>query len=236
MKIPGTLYIVATPIGNLEDITFRSVETLKSVQLIASEDTRHSSILLKRYGIQTKQISYYEQVEESRSSELVTRLLSGENIALISDAGTPGLSDPGYRLISKAIANNIPVVPIPGASSILTALVASGLATDRFCFEGFLPRKKGRKTRLQELAIEPRTIIIFESPFRVVKTLEDLHDFLGDRPAACCRELTKVFEEFRRAPISELIRHFSLTPPKGEFVIIVEGKRRAKPERKEPEI
>lgn len=224
----GTLYIVATPIGNLDDISERAVETLKKVDVIASEDTRHSTILLKHYDIRKKQISYYDKIEEQRSAELISRLISGENVALVSDAGTPGLSDPGYRLITMAIDEGIAVVPIPGASSILTALVTSGLPTDRFCFEGFLPRKKGRETRLKELSEESRTMVIFESPFRVVKTLEDLLEYFGDRRAACCREMTKVFEEFRRDRLSGLIRHFKTVKPKGEFVIVVEGKRHKK--------
>jgi len=157
----GILYIVSTPIGNLEDITFRAINTLKNVDLIATEDTRHSSIIFKKYEIFTKRISYYEEIEEKRSTELLHKLLKGEKIALISDAGTPGINDPGFRIIRKAIDNNIKVVPIPGPSSLLSALVGSGLATDRFVFEGFLPRKKGRKTRLQELANEPRTIIFY---------------------------------------------------------------------------
>ena len=224
----GTLYIVATPIGNLGDISFRAVEILKQVDLIAAEDTRHASILLNHYGIHTKRISYYDEIEESRSNELVEKLLQGLNLALISDAGTPSLSDPGYRLITKALLKEISVVPIPGASSILAALTASGLAIDRFCYEGFLPRKKGRQTRLRELALEPRTIVIFESPYRVLKTLKDLIENLGDRPAVAARELTKMFEEFKRGKLSDLLRHFNEHAPKGEFVILVEGNKKTK--------
>ncbi len=221
----GILYIVSTPIGNLEDITFRAINTLKNVDLIATEDTRHSSIIFKKYEIFTKRISYYEEIEEKRSTELLHKLLKGEKIALISDAGTPGINDPGFRIIRKAIDNNIKVVPIPGPSSLLSALVGSGLATDRFVFEGFLPRKKGRKTRLQELANEPRTIIFFESPYRVVKTLKQLLENWGDRKCVAARELTKLFEEYKRGKISEVINYFSEKKPKGEFVILIEGNK-----------
>lgn len=222
------LYIVATPIGNLTDITLRALDILRQVNLIAAEDTRHASILLKKYAIETPLISYYEQNEERRSAELLEKLLNGTQIALITDAGTPLLSDPGYRLVQKAIANAIMVVPIPGPSAVLTALVCSGLATDRFVFEGFLPRKKGRQTRLRELASENRTIIFFESPFRVVATLEDLLQYFGERRCVCARELTKIHEEFRRGYLSELLAHFKINKPRGEFVIIVEGKETAK--------
>lgn len=224
----GVLYIVATPIGNLSDITLRALDILRQVNLIAAEDTRHALILLKKYAIETPLISYYEQNEERRSAELLEKLLNGSQIALITDAGTPLLSDPGYRLVQKAIANTIPVVPIPGPSAILTALVGSGLATDRFVFEGFLPKKKGRQTRLRELASENRTIIFFESPFRVVATLEDLLQYFGERRCVCARELTKIHEEFRRGSLSELLAHFKINKPRGEFVIIVEGKEAAK--------
>lgn len=219
----GTLYIVATPIGNLEDITFRAIEVLKSVDLIAAEDTRHASRLLDRYGIKTQKISYYDEIEQRRSAELIRKLNDGMNIALISDAGTPGVSDPGYRVIQKAIENQIGVVPIPGASSILAALVASGYATDRFVFEGFLPRKKGRKTRLEELAGESRTIIIFESPVRLLKTLKDLHIYFGERQITVGREITKIYEEFVRGALPEIVSHFEQNKPRGEIVIVIEG-------------
>jgi len=219
----GILYIVATPIGNLEDITFRAIEVLKSVDLIAAEDTRHASRLLDRYGIKTKKISYYDEIEQRRSAELIRKLNDGMNIALISDAGTPGVSDPGYRMIQKAIENQIEIVPIPGASSILAALVASGYATDRFVFEGFLPRKKGRKTRLEELAGESRTIIIFESPVRLLKTLKDLQIYFGERQITVGREITKIYEEFVRGALPEIISHFEQNKPRGEIVIVIEG-------------
>ncbi len=221
----GTLYIVATPIGNLGDITYRAVDILKKVNLIAAEDTRHASILLKRYSIQTNRISYYEEIEERRSDELLDRLKGGENIALISDAGTPAVSDPGYRLITKAIENDITVVPIPGASSALAALVASGFPTDRFSFEGFLPKKKGRKTRLQELQGDSRTLVFFESPYRVLKTLKDFLELFGDRRCAIGREMTKMHEEFKRGRLSDLIQYFTEVKPRGEFVLVIEGKR-----------
>jgi 16S rRNA (cytidine1402-2'-O)-methyltransferase len=219
----GTLYIVATPIGNLKDITFRAIEVLKSVDLIAAEDTRHASRLLDHYGIKTRKISYYDEIEQRRSEELIKKLNYGMNIALISDAGTPGVSDPGYRLIQKTIESKIGIVPIPGASSILAALVASGYATDRFVFEGYLPRKKGRKTRLEELAGESRTIIIFESPVRLLKTLKDLQIYFGERQITVGREITKIYEEFIRGALSEIISHFKQNKPRGEIVIVIEG-------------
>ncbi len=225
----GILYLVATPIGNLADITFRAIETLREVDLIAAEDTRHAAILLHHYEIRKPVVSYYEENEKRRSQELLDKLSAGQNIALITDAGTPLLSDPGFQLVRKAIENDIRIVPIPGASSILTALMASGLPTDRFTFEGFLPRKKGRLTRLNELANEPRTMVFFESPHRVLETLQDFLEKFGDRPAVCAREMTKVYEEFRRDRLSNLIKHFENHPAKGEFVIIVEGiKRKSK--------
>jgi len=221
----GTLYIVSTPIGNLEDITLRAIRILKEVDLVASEDTRHSAVLLKHHGIDARQISYYDQVEAKRSDEILGMLREGKNVALITDAGTPLLSDPGYRLVAKAIGAQITVVPVPGASALLSAMVASGLASDRFCFEGFLPKKKGRQTRLKQLATEPRTIVIYESPYRVLKTLRDLQSFLGDREVTVARELTKLYEEFRRGPISEMIGYYSVNKPKGEFVLVLEGLR-----------
>lgn len=221
----GTLYIVSTPIGNLSDMTIRALDTLKKVDFIAAEDTRHASILLKHYSIKTKRISYYKENEERRSKELVEKIKAGENVALISNAGTPAISDPGIKLIRRAIENGIPVVPIPGVSSVLAALVASGLSPDRFCFEGFLPKKKGRRKRLEELRSDPRTLIFFESPYRIVKTLQDLMEFFGDRQCVVAREMTKIYEEFRRGNLSELIQYFSNVKPRGEFVLVVEGKR-----------
>lgn len=219
----GTLYIVSTPIGNLEDITLRALEVLKSVDIIACEDTRHSAKLLSHYNIQTKKISYYDEIEDKRSGTLIRMLEAGQNVALISDAGTPGVSDPGYRIIQKALAVDITVLPVPGPSSILAALISSGFAVDRFCFEGFLPRKKGRKTRLEELSVEPRTMIIFESPVRLLKTLTDLHAYFGDRRIVVGREMTKYYEEYIRGSIPEVLEHFKQKKPRGEFVLVVEG-------------
>lgn len=220
----GVLYLVATPIGNLSDITLRSIEVLKQVDLIAAEDTRHAAILLNKYTINTPVISYYEQNEERRSYELIEKLKTGAQIALISDAGTPLLSDPGYRLVQRAIEEKITVVPLPGASALLTALVAAGLPCHRFVFEGFLPKKKGRQTLLKKLAEEERTIVLYESPYRVETTLTDLLNYCGDRLCVCGRELTKLHEEFIRGRISEVLAHFQHQKPRGEFVIIVAGK------------
>jgi len=222
----GTLYLIATPIGNLEDCSFRALDVLRKVDLIAAEDTRHAGILLQRYDIKKPVVSYYDENEIRRSQELLGKLMTGQSIALITDAGTPLMSDPGYQIVHKALDNDVPVVPIPGPSSILTALMASGLATDRFTFEGFLPRKKGRLTRLKELANEPRTMVFFESPHRIVKTLGEFREYFGDRPAVCAREMTKIFEEFRRDSLSNLIAYFETHLPKGEFVIVVSGAER----------
>jgi 16S rRNA (cytidine1402-2'-O)-methyltransferase len=219
----GKLYIVATPIGNLKDITYRAVNILKKVDLVAAEDTRKSGILFQEYDIATPKISYYEQNEEKRSSELIDKLNTGQDIALISDAGTPTVSDPGYRLMQKATENNIDIIPIPGPSSVLTALVASGFPTDRFTFEGFLPKKKGRKTAFENLQDNPRTIIIFESKYRIIRTLQDIIKYLGDRRVMIGREMTKLHEEYLRGFASELKEHFEQTKPKGEFVVVIEG-------------
>ena len=215
--------MVATPIGNLKDITYRAIEVLKKVDLVAAEDTRHSGILFKEYDINTQQISYYEQNEEKRSSELIEKLLAGQDIALISDAGTPTVSDPGYRLMQKATQNNIDIVPVPGPSSVMTALVASGFPTDRFTFEGFLPKKKGRKTAFEKLEENPRTIIIFESKYRIIRTLKDIIKYLGDRRVVVGREMTKMHEEFHRGFASQVKEYFENHKPRGEFVIVVEG-------------
>jgi len=221
---PGTLYIVATPIGNLGDMTMRAIETLKSVDLIASEDTRNSGFLLKHFGIDTQQTSYHEHNERQKAPELVRELHEGKSIALITDAGTPLVSDPGYRLVNLAVSEGIDVIPIPGASSILAALVASGFATDRFCFEGYLPKSSGRlKRRLEELSSEPRTMIFFETQFRILKSLPVMLDAFGDRRIFIGRELTKKFEEKMRGPISEIISSLSNRSIKGEIVIVVPG-------------
>lgn len=221
----GKLYVVATPIGNLEDITFRAINVLKSVKIIGVEDTRHSAPLLKKYDITTPTVSFYEHNENKRSEEFLQKLKSGDDIAIISDAGTPTVSDPGYRLISEAAKENIQIVPVPGASSVLTALVGSGFPTDRFVFEGFLPKKKGRQTRFQELKEEKRTIIFFESPHRVEKTLADCLEYLGNREVVAAREMTKFYEEFHRGKISELVEYFSKEKPRGEFVFVIKAEK-----------
>lgn len=226
MADKGTLYIVSTPIGNLADMTFRAVDILKSVDFIASEDTRHTGMLLQHYGIPTKQIAYHDHNKEKVSPGLINQLEVGLNIAVVSDAGTPGISDPGFYLVRECLRNDIDVVPVPGASSMLAALVVSGVATDRFCFEGFLPRSSGKlKSRLIELKSESRSIIIFESPHRLLKTLAAIWNIFGDRQAYVGRKLTKKFEQHYRQNLSSLINEFSQKPPKGELVLIVAGNR-----------
>ena len=217
----GTLFIVSTPIGNLADITFRAVETLKTVSFIAAEDTRRTRKLLNHFDIKTKLISYYEHNRFARIPQILQHLESGKDVAVVTDAGTPGVSDPAYKLIRSVIQVDVKVEPIPGPSAFLTALVASGLPTDRFLFVGFLPPKKGRKKKLNDLASHEATLILYENPKRVVKTLSDIATFLGDRPAVVCRELTKVHEEIIRGTISELLSYFSQESPRGECVIMI---------------
>ncbi|MFH0882253.1 MAG: 16S rRNA (cytidine(1402)-2'-O)-methyltransferase [bacterium] len=225
----GALYVVSTPIGNMADFTPRGAWALAHVDRIAAEDTRHTALLLARHGIQTSMVPYHEHNAQRMLPRLIADLESGKTIALVSDAGTPGVSDPGYRLITEAAERGLTIVPIPGASALLAALVAAGLPMDRFAFEGFLPRKKGRQTRLGELAQESRTVVIYESPLRTGKTLADLAGALGGaRRAAVCRELTKTFEEILRGTLSGLAEKYSTTPPKGEIVIVVEGLTRRK--------
>lgn len=224
----GNLYVVATPIGNLEDITYRAIRILKEVDLIGVEDTRHSGPLLKKYEITTPTISFFEHNEQKRTDEFIHKLNEGINLAIISDAGTPTVSDPGYRLISEASKAGIKIIPVPGASAVLTALVGSGFPTDRFIFEGFLPKKKGRQTRLKELSEEQRTIIFFESPYRVEKTLRDCLEFLGDREIVACREMTKMYEEFHRGRISDLMDYFGQEKPRGEFVFVIKTEKKKK--------
>ena len=219
----GVLYLVSTPIGNLEDITYRAVSTLASVDLIAAEDTRKTKILLDRYNITKPMVSYYNFNERQRAPELISKLLAGQSIAVVSDAGTPGISDPAFYLVRAALEKSIPVVPIPGASAFIAALVVSGLPTDSFVFEGFLPQKKGRKTKLESLRNEPRTIILYESPHRIVKTLTDISTYLGNRNVVVARELTKKFEEVVRGPVQDVLKAISSKPPKGEYVVVVEG-------------
>ena len=217
----GVLYLVSTPIGNLGDITFRAVEILKNVDLIACEDTRHSRVLLDHYGIKKPLLSYHDFSEKQRASGILEKIKNGATVALISDAGTPGIADPGYRLITGAIREGIKVEPLPGASAFLTALVVSGLPTDRFVFEGFFPVKSGqKKTKLLSLKDEDRTVIFYESPHRFLKTLETLKETFGDIEIVVARELTKKFEEVLRKKVSEMITCFSGKKILGEFVVL----------------
>ena len=218
------LYVVATPIGNLGDIALRALDVLKSADLIAAEDTRHSGILLKHFGIKKPFISYHEHNEARRAPELVEHLAHGENVALITDAGTPGLSDPGLRLIRECIQRELPFTIIPGPSSILTALLGSGFSTERFSFRGFLPVKSGQREReLRSAADCDETIIFFESPYRLTKTLAACADIMPERQLCVARELTKKFEEFRRGTAGELLAHYEAHPPKGEIVLVISG-------------
>src|SRR5205809_3138537 len=218
------LYVVATPIGNLGDITLRALDVLRDVDLIAAEDTRHSGILLKHYQIKKPLISYHEHNEAMRTAQLIERLAAGEKIALITDAGMPGLSDPGARLIRECIKREVPFTIVPGTSSILAALVGSGFSTEKFCFRGFLPVKSGRREReLCSAAQREETTIFFESPYRLTKTLAACIDITPDRQVCVARELTKKFEEFRRGTASELLAHYEAHPPKGEIVLLIKG-------------
>ncbi|PYJ57025.1 MAG: 16S rRNA (cytidine(1402)-2'-O)-methyltransferase [Verrucomicrobia bacterium] len=218
------LYVVATPIGNLGDITLRAVEALKSADVIAAEDTRRSGMLLKHFEIKKPFISYHEHNEAARTLQLVERLARGENIALITDAGMPGLSDPGLRLIRECIKRELPFTIVPGASSILAALIGSGFSTEKFFFGGFLPVKSGQREReLQAAAEREETSIFFESPYRLTKTLAVCIDVMPERQLCVARELTKKFEEFRRGVASELLAHYQAHPPKGEIVLVISG-------------
>jgi len=219
----GTLYLVATPIGNLQDVTLRAVDTLRNVDLIACEDTRHTQKLLNHLGIKKKLISYHDHNEHSRSSELIGRLSAGESIAIVSDAGTPAINDPGFRIVQDAIENEIDVISIPGPTAFVTALTASGLPTDAFFFAGFLPAKRGeRQNRLQELARIPGTLLVYEAPHRLLSSLKDCLLVLGNRKAVVARELTKLHEEFARGTISSLIDHFGNGTIKGEIVLLID--------------
>ncbi len=222
---PGSLYVVSTPIGNLDDITLRAIHILSGVDIVAAEDTRKTKFLLDHLSISKPLRSYYSYNESRRIPELIAELKQQKSIAVVTDAGTPGISDPVYLLVRTSIENGIPVIPIPGASAVLAALVAGGLPMDRFVFEGFLPVKKGRKTRFEELKDETRTIVIYESPFRVERTLEDVFKYFGDRRVVIARELTKKFEEIKRGSVSEILAQIKSTTPKGEFVILIEGVR-----------
>lgn len=215
------LYIVATPIGNLKDITLRAIETLKSVDVIACEDTRHTQNITHQYQIATPLTSYFEQNKITKGRHLLELLKQDKNVALVSDAGTPGISDPGFHLIRLAVENNIPLTIIPGPTAIIAALVLSGFPTHKFVFEGFLPiKKEARRKRLKELAKEDRTIVAYESPHRLLKTLQDMQEALNDPLIACIREATKKFEEVRRERPSQLLEHFTKTKPRGEFVLV----------------
>jgi len=221
----GILFVVPTPVGNLEDMTFRAVRILKEVGLILAEDTRTTGILLKHFDIQNKMQSYHKFNEHKAVSHIVDRLNGGENIALVSDAGTPGISDPGFLVVRECVKAGVKVQCLPGATAFVPALVSSGIPSDRFYFEGFLPQKKGRMTRMKALAEESHTIVLYESPHRVLKTLTQLSEYMGEeRYAATCREISKVYEDVQRGTLKELITHFSMNEPKGEFVIVISGK------------
>lgn len=216
------LYIVSTPIGNLQDITYRAVETLKAVDLIAAEDTRHTKILLNHYDISTSLTSYFEHSKQNKLKQIIDALKQGKHVALVSDAGTPGISDPGYKLINAVRGADIDVTVIPGASAVVAALSLSGLPSDRFCFEGFLPVKSAaRRKKLEALSGEERTIILYESPHRVVKALEDIREVLDNPFMVFAREITKKFEEVKRGRAEELLEHFDEKKPKGEFVLLL---------------
>jgi 16S rRNA (cytidine1402-2'-O)-methyltransferase len=226
--VSGRLFVVATPIGNLADITLRALRVLGEADVIAAEDTRTTRKLLAHHGIRTPLVSYHEHNEVVRTPELLKRMESGETVALVSEAGTPSISDPGYRLVSEAIAAGVAVEPVPGASAILAAVVVSGLPSDSFVFEGFLPRRRTeRQRRLESLKNEARTLVFFEAPHRLDHSLTDLLEVLGDRRVALCRELTKLHEEVRRGTLTELVAALQRRPVKGEIVLVVEGAKEA---------
>lgn len=221
----GILYIVPTPVGNLEDMTLRAIRVLKEADLVLAEDTRTSGVLLKHFQIQQHLISHHKFNEHGTSANVVERLKAGQTVALISDAGTPGISDPGFFLVREAVRAGIEVQTLPGATAFVPALVSSGLPCDRFCFEGFLPQKKGRQSRIESLRDEERTMIFYESPYRVIKTLQQFSDVFGpDRQVSVCREISKVHEESIRGTLAEAIAHFTDHEPRGEFVIVLAGK------------
>lgn len=220
----GILYLVPTPVGNLEDMTFRAVRLLKEADLILAEDTRTSGVLMKHYDIHKPLMAHHKFNEHGTSASVVERLKAGQTICLVTDAGTPGISDPGFYLVREAVAAGVEVQTLPGATAFVPALVSSGLPCDKFCFEGFLPQKKGRQTRLEQLKEEHRTMIFYESPYRLVKTLQQFAEFYGEeRQVSVCREISKVHEESVRGSLAEVIAHFNETPPKGEIVIILAG-------------
>jgi len=220
----GILYIVPTPVGNMEDMTLRAIRILKEVDLVLAEDTRTSGILLKHFDIKNQLMSHHKFNEHGTSAGVVQRLQAGQNVALISDAGTPGISDPGFFLVREAVRAGIEVQTLPGATAFVPALVSSGLPCDRFAFEGFLPQKKGRQTKLESLRDEQRTMIFYESPYRLVKTLQQFAEVFGlERPVSVCREISKVHEESVRGSLQEVIAHFTEHAPKGEIVIVLAG-------------
>jgi 16S rRNA (cytidine1402-2'-O)-methyltransferase len=222
--IAGTLYLVSTPIGNLNDISFRAVEILKSVSFIASEDTRKSSILLKKYQINTKMIPYHNYNQKQMTPRIINSLKKGETVALISEAGTPGILDPAYHLVKAGIREKIRIIPVPGACAFISALVASGLPGNRFIFEGFLPQKKGRQKRINQLKDEDYTLVFYESPHRIEKTVDELLHAWGDRECVMAREITKIYEEFFRGTLNSLAEHLQKSKIKGEIVLIIKGK------------
>jgi 16S rRNA (cytidine1402-2'-O)-methyltransferase len=218
------LYVVPTPIGNLEDITLRAIRVLREVDLILAEDTRTTHRLLSHYKIETRLQSYHIFNEHQKTSEIADRILAGETLALVSDAGTPSISDPGFMLVRACLEREVEVECLPGPTALIPALVNSGFPCEKFCFEGFLPHKKGRKTRLTELAAEPRTIILYESPHRIVRVLQELQQVMGDeRKCSVSRELTKIHEETRRGTFTELLAYFTSKEPRGEMVVVVEA-------------
>lgn len=220
----GMLYVVPTPVGNLEDITLRALKVLREATLILAEDTRTTGILLKHYDIRNQLQSHHKFNEHRMVEQVVQRILGGETVALVSDAGTPAISDPGFLVVRECVRQGVEVQCLPGATAFVPAIVASGLPNERFCFEGFLPQKKGRQTRLQALATESRTMVFYESPYRLVKTLTQLAELWGaERQAAVCREISKLHEECKRGTLEELITHYTAHPPKGEIVLVVQG-------------
>ena len=221
----GKLYVVPTPVGNMEDMTFRAIRVLKEADLILAEDTRTSGILLKHYEIKNAMQSHHKFNEHQTVESIVDRIKGGQTVALISDAGTPGISDPGFLVVRECVRNGIEVQCLPGATAFVPALVSSGLPDERFCFEGFLPQKKGRMTRLNALKDETRTMIFYESPYRLLKTLTQFAEVFGaERPVSVCREISKIHEESVRGTLQEVITHFTETEPRGEIVIILGGK------------
>lgn len=233
----GILYIVPTPVGNMEDMTLRAIRILKEADVVLAEDTRTSGILLKHFGIQQHLMSHHKFNEHGTTAGVIERLKAGQTVALISDAGTPGISDPGFFLVREAAKAGIEVQTLPGATACIPALVSSGLPCDRFCFEGFLPQKKGRLTHLESLRDEPRTMVFYESPYRLLKTLQQLAELMGgERQVSVCREISKVHEESVRGTLDEVIAHFTQTEPRGEIVIVLAGcgkREKTKPNKKE---